>query len=384
MTEMLVPVLAAAAIAATLLVWGLSAARGWRARGRATGSLEASVEAGPLVSILVPAWNEEAVLARCVRAVQTLRYPRWECVLVAGGSDRTFEVATALAAADPRIAAVRQEPAGKNAALNQGLAAARGELVATLDADCVVEPAWLSQLASAIGGGADACFGTYQPEPLTWVSRQFVIDRVVAYVVRGSTTLHGGGILLRRSAIDAIGGRFPDAVVVGTDWDLDRRVARAGLRKAFVPGARHSTPYPATLREFVRNELRWRRAHLIAALRFGDWRPRGRAGGLRDLMPYWLPWATLLGIIAAAFAFKPFPRAAWVVLIVLGLTHGWLLARRTGQVFEVAASSGDWRWLRFIWLPAVTMVVMLAAGGAAVLSFGRASPHFQGPRPGRT
>lgn len=72
------------------------------------------------------------------------------------------------------------------------------------------------------------------------------IDKIVAHYVRGATTRHGGAILLRRSAVERIGGQFPEDVPVGTDWDLDQRLAREGLRKAFVPAARHTTPYPAT------------------------------------------------------------------------------------------------------------------------------------------
>jgi len=65
----------------------------------------------------------------------------------------------------------------------------------------------------------------------------------------------------------------------------------------------------------------------------------------------------------------------------LGLGHLWLMGRRAGQVFEVAAQSRDWRWLRYLWLPAVTMAVTLVCSGVAIASRGRVSPHFRGPRP---
>jgi hypothetical protein len=57
------------------------------------------------------------------------------------------------------------------------------------------------------------------------------------------------------------------------------------------------------------------------------------------------------------------------------------MGRRAGQVFEVAAYSRDCRWLRFFWLPAVTMAVTLVCSGVAIASRGRVSPHFKGPRP---
>jgi cellulose synthase/poly-beta-1,6-N-acetylglucosamine synthase-like glycosyltransferase len=374
-------VIAVVFVGSLALLWGLAAKRGHRARARVFPSDLPPGGSQPLVSILVPAWNEEAVLANCVGAVGRLEYSNWECVIVAGGTDRTFALAQDLAAGDRRMIAIRQTPNGKNAALNQGLAVARGELVALLDADCVVEPSWLSEFVSGVLSGADACLGDYRPEPLTSISRQFVIDKIVAYYVRGATTLHGGAILLRRSAVERIGGQFPEDVPVGTDWDLDQRLARAGLRKAFVPAARHTTPYPATLSQFVRNEIRWRRAHLLAVLRFLDGSPHALLRGLRDLAPYLVASTTAIGFVAAfGMSFWSLRGAGWV-LAALGLGHLWIMGRRAGQVFEVAAYSRDWRWLRFLWLPAVTMAVTLVCSGVAIASPGRVSPHFKGPRP---
>jgi cellulose synthase/poly-beta-1,6-N-acetylglucosamine synthase-like glycosyltransferase len=363
------------------LLWSLAARRGHRARARVFPNDPPPGGSLPLVSILVPAWNEEAVLARCVRAVGRLEYPNWECLLVAGGTDRTFELARDLAAADRRIIAIRQTPNGKNAALNQAFAAARGELVALLDADCVVEPSWLIHLVAVMLHGADACLGDYRPEPLTPISRQFVIDKIVAYYVRGATTLHGGAILLRRSAVERIGGQFPEDVPVGTDFDLDKRLVRAGLRKVFVPAARHTTPYPATLSQFIQNEIRWRRAHVLAVLRFLDGTPRALLRSLRELAPYLIVSATATVLVGALGLSLWSPRTACRVLAALGLCHLWLMGRRAGQVLEVAAQSRDWGWLQFLWLPAVTMVLTLGCSGVAIASLGRGSPHFKGPRP---
>jgi cellulose synthase/poly-beta-1,6-N-acetylglucosamine synthase-like glycosyltransferase len=374
-------VVAVAFVGSMAVLWGLAARRGHRARARVFPNDPPPGGPLPLVSILVPAWNEDAVLANCVHAVGRLEYPNWECLIVAGGTDRTFARALALAAADRRVIALQQKPNGKNAALNQGLAVARGELVAVLDADCVVEPSWLSALVAGMRRGADACLGDYRPEPLTPISRQFVIDKIAAYYVRGATTLHGGAILLRRSALERIGGQFPEDVPVGTDWDLDQRLGRAGLRKAFVPAARHTTPYPATLSQLVHNEIRWRRAHLLAALRFLDGTPGGRLRGLRELAPYLVASATAIGLVGALGLSLWSPRSAWRVLAALGLGHLWILGRRAGQVFEVAAYSRDWRWLRFLWLPAVTMALTLACAGIAIATPGRVSPHFKGSRP---
>ena len=76
-----------------------------------------------------------------------------------------------------------------------------------------------------------------------------------------------------------------------------------------------------------------------------------------------------------------YPRGAGRVLAALGLSHLWIIGRRAGQVFEVAAYGGDWRWLRFLSLPALTKALTLASSAVAIASVGRISPHFKGPRP---
>ncbi len=75
------------------------------------------------------------------------------------------------------------------------------------------------------------------------------------------------------------------------------------------------------------------------------------------------------------------PRSGRRVLAALGLCLLWVLGRRAGQVFEVAAYTRDWRWLQFFWLPAVTLTLTLACAGVAIAWPGRVSPHFKGLRP---
>jgi glycosyltransferase involved in cell wall biosynthesis len=216
-------VIAATLVGGLALLWSLAAGRGFRAQARVFPNVPPPGGPLPLVSVLVPAWNEEAVLANCVGTVGRLEYSNWECVLVAGGTDRTFELAQDLAAGDRRLTAIRQTPNGKKGGPQRGARSCAGR---TRRPGGRRLPSWLTRLVAGILQGADACLGDYRPEPPTPISRQFVIDKIVAYYVRGSTRLHGGAILLRRSVVERIGGQFPENVPVGTDWDLDQRLAR--------------------------------------------------------------------------------------------------------------------------------------------------------------
>ncbi len=93
----------------------------------------------PSVSIVMPAFNEEKYIVQSIRSLLELDYPagRLELVIVDDGStDNTYRVAKAFEG--PRVRVFTKENGGKGAALNFGIRQAKGELVATMDADSYV------------------------------------------------------------------------------------------------------------------------------------------------------------------------------------------------------------------------------------------------------
>ncbi len=93
----------------------------------------------PLVSVLLPARDAAATLDASLRSVARQRFDDWECIVVDDGSgDDTLARARAHAAADARVTVVPGPRDGLVAALNRGLAACRGTLVARMDADDVM------------------------------------------------------------------------------------------------------------------------------------------------------------------------------------------------------------------------------------------------------
>ena len=100
----------------------------------------------PRVSILLPAWNAAGTLPRAIESIRAQTFPDWELVLVDDGStDETPAFAEAAARQDPRMRLVRQTHLGIVPALEAGLAVARGEFIARLDADDVSLPTRLEQ-----------------------------------------------------------------------------------------------------------------------------------------------------------------------------------------------------------------------------------------------
>ncbi|MDH7594002.1 MAG: glycosyltransferase [Methanomicrobiales archaeon] len=97
-----------------------------------------------MVSVIIPAYNEEAVIGRCLSSLndQTLPREEYEIIVVDGNSkDRTREIAAPLA---DRVLIQKSPRVG--GARNDGVLAAEGEIIATTDADCICPRNWLERI----------------------------------------------------------------------------------------------------------------------------------------------------------------------------------------------------------------------------------------------
>lgn len=116
---------------------------------------------GPLLSVVVPAYQVREWLADCLEAVLAQTYTSLEVVVVDDGStDGTGELADAYAGRDGRVRVVHQANAGLGAARNAGVAVARGPLLAFADSDDVVPPdAYATMVASLERTGSAIAIG---------------------------------------------------------------------------------------------------------------------------------------------------------------------------------------------------------------------------------
>jgi hypothetical protein len=106
---------------------------------------------GPLVSVIVPAYNAESTLAATLQSVSVQSHTRLEIIVVDDGStDATTDLAESIRQTEPRITLIRQANAGVAAARNAGLALAKGEYVSWLDADDLWHPTKLAKQLEAI------------------------------------------------------------------------------------------------------------------------------------------------------------------------------------------------------------------------------------------
>lgn len=119
-----------------------------------------------LVSIVVPVFNAEPFLDRCVRSVASQHYPDFELILVNDGStDRSGELCESYARDDARIRAVHVGNGGPSSARNAGLRLAQGEFLYFLDADDEMTADALDVLLDlARGKGADWVAGGFRKQ----------------------------------------------------------------------------------------------------------------------------------------------------------------------------------------------------------------------------
>lgn len=94
------------------------------------------MENTPLISVIVPCYNQAQYLDECLQSVLDQTYQNWECIIVNDGSpDNTEDVAQKWVAKDSRFKYLKKENGGISSARNAGIDKAKGEWVLPLDAD---------------------------------------------------------------------------------------------------------------------------------------------------------------------------------------------------------------------------------------------------------
>ncbi len=187
-----------------------------------------------MISFVVIAYNEAATIGPALASISQLAgLGAHEIIVVNDGSrDGTAGVVAGLAPRNPRIRLIDLPVnRGRGYARRTGIAAARGGLVATVDADIVLPADWLERTRAALSGH-DAVGGTAVPDgDVAYLYRRF---RLTPRVVGATTTVAGSNGLYRRSVFDVAG--FDETLREGEDSALNHAMSRLGLSAATVPG----------------------------------------------------------------------------------------------------------------------------------------------------
>lgn len=100
------------------------------------------------ISAIVPVYNTERLVGRCIDSVIAQTYPEWELILVDDGStDESFEVLKKYESDDARIKVIHQDNAGPGPARNKGIENASGDYIVFIDSDDVIKPNYFEKLS---------------------------------------------------------------------------------------------------------------------------------------------------------------------------------------------------------------------------------------------
>jgi len=234
----------------------------------------------PKVAIVMPAFNEEEVIGRSLRSLLALDYPEDKLELVAvndGSTDETLARMRAVAEESPRVRVIDLgHNQGKRAAMAAGMRETDAEILAFVDSDSSVEP---DALYNLVQGFADSQVGAIcghadvmNPDD-SWLTRMQVVRYFVAFkVVKAAesvfscvTCCSGCFSAYRRSAILPSLDWWEHQTFLGhpATFGDDRALTNCVLRDwkvLYAGNAVSHTLVPVRMKQFLRQQLRWKRS----------------------------------------------------------------------------------------------------------------------------
>lgn len=225
----------------------------------------------PLVSVLLPAFNESAVIEASLQSLMELHYPNLEIIVIDdGSSDDTAERARQVARQSRiPVRVISQANKGKAGALNTGFIHASGAYVVVVDADSRVEPNALQyglrHFADPKVGAVGGFVGVANTQKLLCAFQELEYLISLNFIRRalsglGLVTVVPGPVgLFRREAILQVGGYKEGGMTFAEDADITLRLLAAGWR---VTGDRSMVAYteaPEDVYALLRQRYRWRR-----------------------------------------------------------------------------------------------------------------------------
>ena len=194
----------------------------------------------PYVTVMIPAHNEEGVITNTVENILAIDYPNFEVIVIDDRStDNTASVIYDLSQKYEKvIAMVREKDAfpGKSAVLNDAFKVAKGEAILVFDADATVEPDFLKKLIPHLEPadvGAVQARKIIRNKDVNFLTRcqnnEYTMDaqlQVGRDAIKGAVELRGNGELIKREALEDIGGW--NNYTITDDLDMSTRLHMKG------------------------------------------------------------------------------------------------------------------------------------------------------------
>jgi cellulose synthase/poly-beta-1,6-N-acetylglucosamine synthase-like glycosyltransferase len=281
---------------------------------RFRGGVDGELEAEPRVAVLVPAWNEAAVVARTIDTLVHLEYPpdRLRVYVVDDAStDATPDVVRGKAREYPgRVFHLRRERGGEGKAhtLNHGLRSVHAEgwyeAVLIIDADVIFTARSLSHMVRHLGDprvGAVTAYIKEGSRPANYMNRSIAYEYVNAQagarraqnLMGAQACLAGGAQLIRREGLEAIGGAI-DTTSLAEDTFTTLNLQLSGWKVVFEPHAIVWAEEPRDVAGLWKQRLRWGRGNVQVTRRFRRIWLRGHSVGRLGSISFAVIWFSVL------------------------------------------------------------------------------------------
>ncbi|MFC4802129.1 poly-beta-1,6-N-acetyl-D-glucosamine synthase [Neobacillus sp. GCM10023253] len=246
----------------------------------------------PFVSLLIPAYNEEKTIEETINYASHLNYPHYEVIVINDGSkDRTLEILKSLLHMNPKLRVVNVvDNKGKANALKQGVLASKGELIATIDSDAILDKDSLRYIiphfitphngerVGAVTGNPRIRNRTSLLSKIQLVEYSSIIGLIkrTQRIIGKVMTVSGVFVVFRKKALLDSGMWDTDLITddIGVTWKLQRRFWDV----RYEPRALCWMLVPETIKGICKQRLRWTQGGIEVILRhrdiFLDWRQR--------------------------------------------------------------------------------------------------------------
>ena len=195
-----------------------------------------------LVSFVVPAYNEEALIESCLaaimREISRTRCPAEIIVVNNGSTDATRQIASS----NPNVKVIDEPERGLVQARGAGCLVAKGQFIANIDADTILPEGWLRTALTEFARHRDlvALSGPYiyydlpkggQLVTAGFYRGAYIVHLLSRFIAGCGSVMQGGNFIVSRIALETAGGFNPDFRFYGEDAELARRLSKVGVVK---------------------------------------------------------------------------------------------------------------------------------------------------------
>lgn len=320
----------------------------------------------PLISVIVPAYNEELLISRTIESLLESSYPSKEIIIVDDGStDRTQSIALAYetknaekANTGTRVIVAKKENGGKASAINYGLHFATGEIVIIVDADSIIGREALFEMikhfsdptVAAVGGNVRVMNRwnlITKCQALEYITGINLLKRAFDYL--GVVMIVPGALgAFRKSALVERGSYDTDTLT--EDFDATLKVLKSGNTVQASFEALSYTEAPTTLKDLYKQRLRWNRGNLQTMIKHRDIMRNPRLGMLHDFgypaVLLTMLLSPFLGMMVTGFTILALIDGMWQFVLISFLLFAGIQAAFSA-IALVMEENEDWKLLLY-------------------------------------